>query len=79
MGGDEFFVAARLPRLMAGLVADRYCTALDFRMAWEGGVLDVHVSVGFAVSGGESPAELIAAADRAMYEQKRSQVTAVVR
>lgn len=42
---------------MAGLVADRYCTALDFRMPWEGGVLDVHV----------------------MYEQKRSQVTAVVR
>ena len=79
MGGDEFFVAARLPRPMAALVADRYRAALDFRMAWEGRVLDVRVSVGFAVSGGESPAELIAAADRAMYEQKRSQVTAAAR
>jgi predicted 2-oxoglutarate/Fe(II)-dependent dioxygenase YbiX len=40
---DELFVAARLPRPMAALVADRYRAALDFRMPWEGGVLDVHV------------------------------------
>ena len=79
MGGDEFFVAARLPRPMAPVVADRYREALEFTVPWEGGVLDVHVSVGFAVSSGESPAELIAAADRAMYEEKRRRVSAAAR
>ena len=79
MGGDEFFVAARLPRAKASLVADRYRDALDLSVRWDDQVLDVRVSVGFALSDGHTPAGLVAAADAAMYEEKRRRVTAAAR
>ena len=79
MGGDEFFVAARLPRPTAPVVAERYRDALDLTVPWGGRQLDIRVSVGFTVGEDHTPAELVDAADRAMYEEKRRRVTAAAR
>lgn len=71
LGGDEFLCAARLPRAMAEVVAQRYRDALRFPVVWEGQPLEVTCSVGYAVSDGHDAAGLVAAADAAMYEVKR--------
>ena len=79
MGGDEFLVAARLPRPMAPVVADRYREALDLALPWGDRLLEVRVSVGCVVSEEHTPAELVDQADRAMYEEKRRRVSAAAR
>ncbi|MCW2681953.1 MAG: Diguanylate cyclase (GGDEF)-like protein [Frankiales bacterium] len=71
LGGDEFLAAARLPRPMAELVAERYRDVLRFTVEWEGQPLPVSASVGFAVSDGHDAAGLVAVADAAMYGVKR--------
>ncbi len=71
LGGDEFLAAARLPRPMAEVVAERYRDALRFTLEWEGRPLQVEVSVGHAVSDGDDAAGLVAAADASMYGAKR--------
>jgi diguanylate cyclase (GGDEF)-like protein len=72
LGGDEFLVAARLPRHVAGTVAGRLREAATFTVDVRGEPLAVRLSVGHAVSDGDLPVEdLIAAADDAMYADKR--------
>ncbi len=72
LGGDEFLAAARLPRSMAGLVAERYRETLQLAVEWAGRPLPVSVSVGFAVSDGHDAPALVAAADASMYAAKKA-------
>ncbi len=71
-GGDEFVIAARLPR--AGVDALRVRLAGATKVAVHQGdlLLSVSLSLGFAVSDGHNASSLVAAADAAMYEAKRS-------
>lgn len=78
LGGDEFLAAAKLPRPMAEIVADRYRDLLRFTVDWNGQPLDVQVSVGFAVSEGHDAPGLIAAADASMYGAKKRGARTIV-
>jgi diguanylate cyclase len=71
-GGDEFLLAARLPRTAADGLIRRVSAVRQVLLPWEGAVLQVTLSLGFALSDGHDAAELLAAADRAMYEVKRA-------
>jgi diguanylate cyclase (GGDEF)-like protein len=70
LGGDEFLAAAKRPRPMAEIVADRYREMLQIAVEWAGRPLEVGVSVGFAVSDGHDAPGLVAAADALMYGAK---------
>jgi diguanylate cyclase len=70
LGGDKFFAAAKLPRPMAQIVADRYRETLQLAVEWAGRPLEVDMSVGFAVSDGHDAPSLVAAADASMYGAK---------
>ena len=72
LGGDEFLVAARLPEHRAEAVAGRLREAGAFALDWRGTAVDVRLSVGHALStGGPDLDALVAAADAAMYAEKR--------
>lgn len=71
-GGDEFVIAARLPRTAVEAVRARLTSAAPVQVQWEDVQLTVTVSLGFAVSDGHDAGSLIAAADAAMYDAKRS-------
>ena len=71
MGGDEFLVAARLPRGAADDLGHRVRAALSFSMDWQDSSVDVRASVGTACSSDYDTASLVAMADVAMYDAKR--------
>ncbi|GAA3813922.1 GGDEF domain-containing protein [Nocardioides panacisoli] len=71
MGGDEFLVAARLPRSATEDLGHRVRDALTFSMDWQGSSVDVRASVGTACSADYDTASLVAMADVAMYDAKR--------
>ncbi|RMF40258.1 MAG: EAL domain-containing protein [Alphaproteobacteria bacterium] len=74
LGGDEFAVllTSLTDRAEATATAERLCATIRARIPWEKETLAVGVSIGIAMQGevGAGPAELIAAADRAMYLAK---------
>jgi diguanylate cyclase (GGDEF)-like protein/PAS domain S-box-containing protein len=75
LGGDEFVVVAEgLDRDQAAAIAERIVEAVSEPVVIDGARVSVGASVGIAWSatGSAEPAELIAAADHAMYEAKRS-------
>ncbi len=69
-GGDEFVVAARLPRRAASDVALRLRADRQVRVEALG--LDITLSIGTALSESHLAHELLGAADRAMYAVKRA-------
>ena len=74
LGGDEFALLVASPGGVddARRVADRLITALSTPVDIDGRVLSVRVSVGIALSDGETPArDLLRNADLAMYTAKR--------
>ena len=70
LGGDEFVVAACVPAGRAPALRDRLSEALAFTMERDGGAIDVRLAVGLATATGGDAADLLAAADRAMYDAK---------
>jgi len=74
LGGDEFILALPAPRPARelGRAARRIAAALAEPVLWEGEPLRITASIGIALArpGLQSPAGLIAAADRAMYRAK---------
>ena len=68
MGGDEFVVAARMPRT----AAEAFATRLRSTASFEHGDRVINLSVGIAFSRSPDVVELLDAADRAMYDAKRS-------
>jgi diguanylate cyclase (GGDEF)-like protein/PAS domain S-box-containing protein len=75
IGGDEFLLVCRgmARRGDALLVADRLRDALRGRVAVDGGTVGLRASIGVAVSSpGLSADDLVAMADGAMYESKRT-------
>lgn len=75
LGGDEFVLAARMPRHAAAAVAARVQETLDFSVPWHQQHVRVRTSVGAVVSAEHSGLELLTAADRAMYAEKRGRLT----
>ncbi len=71
-GGDEFVLAARVPRRAAEALQRRLAADTELSLSAEGLVLDLGLSVGFALSNGHSALELVHAADQAMYVVKRA-------
>lgn len=71
-GGDEFLIAARLPRTAVDTVRDRFTEAAPVEVVWDDVRLSVTLSLGFAVSSGHDAESLVAAADAAMYDTKRT-------
>jgi diguanylate cyclase (GGDEF)-like protein len=76
IGGDEFLVAARLPRDAVEDLGRRVRDALVFSMSWRTGVVDVRGSVGTASSTDQDAASLVGMADAAMYDAKRARALA---
>ena len=75
LGGDEFGVLlARASETNATNKAHQLAQAIaEARFTWDGTVIPVSVAFGaHALSPGEDPQEALAAADRAMYRQKRA-------
>ena len=70
--GDEFLVAARVPRSAAGRLAERVRDSLAFSLPWHGTSVEVRASVGVAVSDDHDGASLVTLADAAMYDVKRA-------
>ena len=71
-GGDEFVIAARLPRTAVDSLRDRFIEAAPVTVAWGDLELTVTLSLGFALSDGHDADSLIASADAAMYAAKRA-------
>ncbi len=75
LGGDEFgVILSQADADAARAKADTLAAAIMSQpLEWEGRRLDVKVSCGcYAFSGGESVDDALAAADHAMYRQKKS-------
>lgn len=72
IGGDEFLVAARLPRGSDGRLAERVRTALAFSLDWQGSAVQVSASVGSASAEDHDASSVVAVADAAMYDAKRA-------
>ncbi|PKW27511.1 sensor domain-containing diguanylate cyclase [Phycicoccus duodecadis] len=72
LGGDEFLVAVRVPRGTEDSILERVADATNFSMDWQGTPVEVRSSIGIAVSDGNDPAALVAAADARMYAHKSS-------
>ena len=78
-GGDEFVLAVRLPRTAVGRARSRFSALPAVTVPWEGELLTVSLSRGFATSDDVGDAEsLVAAADAAMYAAKRRRLAADV-
>ncbi len=71
-GGDEFVLAARVPRRAAEALQRRLSADTHLSLSAEGLVLDLELSVGFALSNGHTALDLVHAADQAMYVVKRA-------
>lgn len=71
MGGDEFLVAACLPAGRGAALESRLRETLAFTMPGDAGPIGVRLSVGRASATGGDVADLVSAADRAMYQMKR--------
>lgn len=71
-GGDEFILAARVPRRAAEALQRRLAADAGLSLTADGLVLEVALSVGFALSEGHTALELVNAADQAMYAVKRA-------
>ena len=74
LGGDEFgVILSQADEDAARAKADTLAAAIMAQpLEWEGRRLDVKVSCGcYAFAGGESVDDALAAADRAMYQQKK--------
>lgn len=82
-GGDEFVAIVDVnrrddPHALSSVI-DRICDTLNAPLVIDGVELDVGVSIGAVlVRPGDTPTELVAMADAAMYEAKRSRQSAVV-
>jgi diguanylate cyclase (GGDEF)-like protein len=80
IGGDEFLIyCPDTDAVTAAELQQRIETALREPMTWNGTILRIGVTVGTAVTDGDrssSPDKLIAAADNAMYERKRTRKSA---
>jgi diguanylate cyclase (GGDEF)-like protein len=82
-GGDEFVAIVEVnrkddPHALSSVI-DRICETLNAPLELDGMELDVGVSIGAVlVRPGDTPTELVAMADAAMYEAKRSRRRAVV-
>jgi diguanylate cyclase (GGDEF)-like protein len=77
LGGDEFtLILEELNHRDNGVrIAEKIVAAIRAPFALEGGTIDTSTSVGIAFydgAGSVSPDELVAAADRALYEAKRA-------
>lgn len=75
-GGDEFLLAARLPRSAASALSARLSAVRQVSVIWEGAPLEVGLSIGVVVSDGTSLADLLTSADEAMYAVKRASTSA---
>ena len=78
LGGDEFGVLlARANEAIATNKAHQLAQVVaEARFAWDGKTIPITVASGaHGLSPGEDPQEALAAADRAMYRQKRARVT----
>jgi diguanylate cyclase len=72
-GGDEFVLGARLPRTAVASVRSRLADMPAVEVPWGGQLLTIALSMGFALSEGDTDAEtLLAAADADMYVAKRA-------
>jgi diguanylate cyclase (GGDEF)-like protein len=79
LGGDEFGVLlARANEAIATHKADQLARVIaEARFSWDGRTIPISVAYGaHGLSPGEDPQEALAAADRAMYRQKRARATA---
>ena len=75
LGGDEFgVILTQSDHSTAAAKADALAAAItEAPLAWEGQVIDIEISFGsYSFAGTEGVDEALAAADRAMYEHKRT-------
>jgi diguanylate cyclase (GGDEF)-like protein len=74
-GGEEFLIGlVEVPAAGALTLAERLCTAVaNTPLRFADRLLDLTISIGVAdlVAGDESPGQLVAAADHALYQAKR--------
>ena len=74
IGGDEFVVVGYFNRVSVSIAAQRLAAACAAKNASSAAPLPLSLSIGYVTAsenGNESLKELLAAADKAMYEEKR--------
>lgn len=71
LGGDEFLIAARLPVQAVAAFGRRLRERRRVTAGSTGAPVEATLSIGMAVASSGDAADLVAAADRAMYREKR--------